>query len=116
MRLALRYDADSDRLAGRAVPTDDADAREWVEVDGRLRLGLDRQRQHIVAFTIDRARHFVNFHPIWRFFGDEAVREVAAFQSSAVEQGDAIESTVEIDVPKRHRREVRGLLRSHLVG
>jgi hypothetical protein len=114
MRMTLRYERDTDYLEGMADAAH-AEDLEWIEAGSGLRLGLDRPNELIVAFKIDGARHFVSFYPIWRFFGDEGVRQVAAFQSSAVAKDNAVERTVEIEVPNRHRREVRGLLRRHFV-
>lgn len=113
MRMTLRYHREDDRLealAGTVQPEE----LDWIEVRSDLRLGIDRLRQQVAGIRVDHARHFVDYHPIWRFFDDEGVRQLADFQSTVVGDSHAEKRTVELPLPRRHQREVRELLNSRL--
>lgn len=114
MRIMFRYHRDTDRLVASRDAAE-CDEFEWIEAGSGLRIGANRSRSEAVSFTIDGVRHFVSYHPIWRLFGDEGLRQFATFQSRAVSGSSDCEQTVEVALPKRHEREVRELLRSHLL-
>lgn len=114
MRMTLRYDREADRLDATTAEVEHDDL-EWLDVGSGLRLGVDRSQSRVVGFRVDGARHFVSYHPIWRFFGDDGLRQLAEFQSQAVAGSGEVERIVDVSVPNRHATEVKALLRSHLV-
>jgi hypothetical protein len=80
--LHLHYDAGTDRL--RAT-LQSSEAGETVRVQqDKLVLYIDRARKRVVSFEVADFRYFVSYHLLDELFGDEVVREIAAFQSAAV--------------------------------
>lgn len=93
--LHLSYDVQADRLAAWIGSKSDAAAVE-VNLD-KVTLLIDEARKLVVSFSIADFSHFVGYHLLGELFGDEVIRRIAAFQSSAVAQRRAGEEKIEFE-------------------
>ncbi|MGO9078518.1 MAG: hypothetical protein ACLQDY_05695 [Streptosporangiaceae bacterium] len=108
--LHLSYDTGADRLLGRVQPSPEG---EIVQVgQGKLVLHIDRARKLVVAFEISDFRHFVTYHLLDELFGDQVVREIAAFQSAVAANARRTQKINTPAPPRSSRRVVNELLRA----
>lgn len=108
--LDLRYDAETDRLRATLQPWPGGEAVQ-VQRD-KVVLCIDRAKKRVVSFEVEDFRHFVSYHLLDQLFGDEAVREIAAFQSAVVATPRRRQK-IEVPAPPRSsRRVVEALLRA----
>ncbi len=107
--LYLHYEAGTDRL--RATLRSSA-AGETVRVQqDKVVLNIDRTRQQVVSFEVADFRHFVSYHLLDELFGDDAVREIAAFQSAVAATSQRSQSIQVPALPRSSRRVVEELLK-----
>jgi hypothetical protein len=108
--LDLQYDAETDRLR---ASWQSAAAGDTVRVrQGKVVLYIDRVQKQVVSFEVVDFRHFVSYHLLDELFGDEAVREIAAFQSAVVATSQR-RQLIQVPAPPRSsRRVVEELLRA----
>jgi hypothetical protein len=105
--IVLRYDAETDHLGAKVVP---APGGETVRVQqGRLALDIDPEQKLIASFEVSDFRHFVNYHLLDELFGDQVVRQIAAFQSAIPRRTQQIQASAP---PRSSRRVVDELLRA----
>lgn len=108
--IVLCYDAESDHLGAKVLPAPEG---ETVRVQqGKLTLDIDREQKLIASFEVSDFRHFVNYHLLDELFGDQVVRQIAAFQSAAAA---LLRRTQQIQAPappRSSRRVVDELLRA----
>jgi hypothetical protein len=108
--LHLQYDASTDRLRASLQPSA---AGEMVRVrQDKIVLGIDRARKQVVSFEVMDFRHFVSYHLLDELFGDEVVREIAAFQSAVVATSRRSQMIQAPSPPRSSRRVVEELLRA----
>jgi hypothetical protein len=75
-------------------------------------LCIDRVKKRVVSFEVQDFRHFVSYHLLDELFGDEVVREIAAFQS-AVAATPRRSKKIQVPAPPpSSRRVVQELLRA----
>jgi len=91
--LRLKYDVGLQQLEGRVGST--SDAATTVIEQGKMTFYIDAAHKSVVAFEIADFNHFVSYHVLFELFGDEVIREIAAFQSSAVTQKGPLQKTIE---------------------
>lgn len=107
--LNLQYDAQADRLLAKLKPSSDNETVQAERDDIVLR--LDRAQKLVVSFEIADFRYFFSYLLLDQLFGDDVLRDIAQFQSDAVEK--SLRSRV-IEVrpfPRSNRRVVNELLR-----
>jgi hypothetical protein len=108
--LHLQYDARADRLRARVRPSSES---ETVRVQqDKVALRIDRTRKLVVSFEVADFRHFVSYHLLDELFGDEVVREIAAFQSKVVATSHRSQEIQVPPLPRSSRRVVDELLRA----
>lgn len=106
----LQYDAGSDRLRA-SVQSPAVGETVRVQQD-KVVLGIDRARKQVVSFEVTDFRHFVSYHLLDELFGDEVVREIAAFQSAVVATPRRRQTIQAPAPPRSSRRVVEELLRA----
>ena len=107
--LHLHYEAGTDRL--RATLQSSA-AGETVRVQqDKVLLNIDWTRRQVVSFEVADFRHFVSYHLLDELFGDDVVREIAAFQSAVVATSQRSQSIQVPALPRSSRRVVEELLK-----
>lgn len=108
--IVLRYDAKTDSLGAKVLPTPGG---ETVRVQqGKLVLDLDREHKLVASFEVSDFRHFVNYHLLDELFGDQVVRQIAAFQSTVAASPQRTQQ-IQAPAPSRSsRRVVDELLRA----
>jgi len=108
--LHLRYDAGADRLLANLRPTSSG---ELVRVQrDKLVLCIDRTQKLATAFEVADFSHFVSYHLLDEIFGDQVVREIAAFQSSVTATSHRSRQVQVPTLPRSSRRTVEELLRA----
>lgn len=108
--LHLQYDAETDRLrASLQAPAAGQPVR--VQQD-KVVLRIDRTRKQVVSFEVADFKHFVSYHLLDELFGDEVVREIAAFQSAVVATPRRSRTIQAPAPPRSSRRVVEELLRA----
>jgi hypothetical protein len=108
--LHLQYDAPEDRLRASVQPSSGS-ATVRVQRD-KVVLWIDRMQKLVVSFEVADFRHFVSYHLLDVLFGDEVVREIAAFQS-AVAATSRRSQKIQVPAPPRSSgRAVAELLRA----
>ena len=108
--LHLQYDAGADRLRASLQP---AAAGEAVRVQqDKVALSIDRAHKQVVSFEVMDFRHFVSYHLLDELFGDDVVREIAAFQSAVVATSQRSQMIQAPAPPRSSRRVVDELLRA----
>jgi hypothetical protein len=109
--LHLSYDVETDRLAAQIGRTSSTGAVE-VTLD-KVTFLIDPAHKLVASFKISDFSHFVSYHLLGELFGDEAIRKIAAFQSSAVAQRQARQDTIELKrQPASGRRVIGELLKA----
>jgi hypothetical protein len=105
--LHLQYDTGADRLRANVQPL------SWTETvlvqRDKVVLRIDPTRKLVVSFEVADFRHFVSYHLLDEIFGDDVVREIAAFQS-AVAANSRRSRKFEVPEPPRSSRRVVGEL------
>jgi hypothetical protein len=91
--LRLKYDVGLDQLEARVGST--SNAGTTVIERGRIIFHIDAAHKSVVAFEIADFSHFVTYHVLGELFGDEVIRKIAAFQSSAVARKGPLQKTIE---------------------
>lgn len=107
--LHLQYDAETDRLRAR-LQSSTADEMVRVQQD-KVVLCIDPIRKRVVSFEVGDFRHFVSYHLLDELFGDDVVREIAAFQSAVVATSQRSQKIEAPAPPRSSRRVVEELLR-----
>jgi hypothetical protein len=108
--LQLQYEAGADRLRARVQPSPES---ETVRVEqGKVVLSIDRLNKTVASFEIADFRHFVSYRLLDELFGDEVVREIAAFQSAAAAASRQSQKINVPSPPRSSRRVVDELLRA----
>lgn len=108
--LQLRYDSEADRLRATVQPPPEG---ETVRVQrDKVALWIDRIRKLVVSFEVADFRHFVSYHLLDELFGDEVVREIAAFQSAVTATSRRSQKIQVPPVPRSSRRVIDELLRA----
>ena len=108
--LHLQYDPKTDRLQASLEPSAGS---EMVRVQqDKVFLCIDRAKKRVVSFEVTDFRHFVSYHLLDELFGDEVVREIAAFQSAVVATSRRTEKIQVPAPPRSSRRVVEQLLRA----
>lgn len=108
--LYLKYDAKADCLRANVGPSLRG---ETVEVQqGKLVLSIDRIRKLVASFEVADFRHFVSYQLLDELFGDQVVREIAAFQSAVTATSDWSKEIQVPEPPSSSRRVVEELLRA----
>jgi hypothetical protein len=108
--LHLQYDAEADRL--RASLQSPASSETVRVQQDKVVLGIDRTRKQVVSFEVTDFSHFVSYHLLDELFGDEVVREIAAFQSAVVATPQRRQTIQAPAPPRSSRRVVEELLRA----
>ncbi len=108
--LHLKYDAATDRLRA-SLQSSAAGDTVRVQQD-KVVLCIDRTRKQVVSFEVMDFRHFVSYHLLDELFGDEVVREIAAFQSAVVATSRRSQMIQAPAPPRSSRRVVEELLRA----
>lgn len=108
--LHLRYDAKDDRMLARLEPASAGDLAR-VQRD-KLVLCIDRTRKLVTSFEVTDFRHFVSYHLLDEIFGDQVVREIAAFQSAVTATSHRSQEVQVPPLPRSSRRTVEELLRA----
>ena len=108
--LHLQYDAVTDRLRA-SLQSSAAGDTVRIQQD-KIVLCIDRTRKRVVSFEVMDFRHFVSYHLLDELFGDEVVREIAAFQSAAVATSQRSQMIQAPAPPRSSRRVVEELLRA----
>jgi hypothetical protein len=108
--LHLQYDAGADRLRARVQPSSESGIVQ-VQRD-KILLSIDRTQKLVVSFEVADFRHFVSYHLLDELFGDEVVREIAAFQSTVVATSRRSQKIQVPALPRSNRRVVDELLRA----
>lgn len=108
--LDLQYNAESDRLRATLQPSPGG---EIVPVQrDKVTLRIDRIEKRVVSFEVKDFRHFVSYHLLDELFGDEVVREIAAFQSAVAATPRRSQKIRVPALPRSSRRAVEELLRA----
>ena len=108
--ILLRYDAKTDHLGAKVLP---APGGETVRVQqGKLVLDIDREQKVITSFGVSDFRYFVNYHLLDELFGDQVVRQIAAFQSTVAATPRRSQQIQAPAPPRSSRRVVDELLRA----
>jgi hypothetical protein len=108
--IALQYDAGADHLRASVLP---APGGETVRVQqGKLVLNIDSAKKLVASFEVSDFRHFVNYHLLDELFGDQVVREIAAFQSAVAAAPRRTQKIQAPAPPRSSRRVVDELLRA----
>lgn len=108
--LHLQYDVEADRLLARLQP---APHGELVQVQrDKLVLCIDRAQKVVSSFVVVDLRHFVSYHLLDEIFGDQVVREIAAFQSAVTATSHRSQEVELPALPRSSRRTVEELLRA----
>lgn len=106
-RLRLRYIPETGCVqAGSQSPAADGAARVQ---EGKVVLCIDPAREQIVSFGIADFRYFVSYHLLGELFGDEALRDIAAFQTAVAA---APERSQTLMLPHPNRRAIKALLKN----
>ena len=108
--LHLQYDAQEDRMLASLQPTS-AGELVWVQRD-KLVLCIDPTRKIVTSFEVADFRHFVSYYLLDKIFGDQVVREIAAFQSSVTATSHRSQEVQVPTAPRSSRRTVEELLRA----
>lgn len=108
--IVLRYDAETDHLQARVLP---APGGETVRVEqGKLVVDIDRGQKLVASFQVSDFKHFVNYHLLDELFGDQVVRQIAAFQSTVAAAPQRTQQIQAPAPPRSSRRVVDELLRA----
>ncbi len=108
--LYLRYDVGRDRLTARVEPSPSGDTLQ-VQRD-KIVLAIDPAQKAVVSFDVLGFRHFVNYHLLDEIFGEDVVRQIAAFQSAVVATARKSQRIQAPAPPKSSRRVVEQLLKA----
>jgi len=108
--LDLQYNAEADRLRATLRPWPGGEAVR-VQQD-KVVLCIDRTNKRVVSFEVRDFRHFVSYHLLDELFGDQVVREIAAFQSAVVATPRRSQKIQVPAPPRSSRRVVEELLRA----
>ena len=109
-QLKLSYKHSDDAVKGTVVGIPDTASTRILR--GNILFNVNSARSSVASFEVSGFSHFVDYYILNQIFGDDAIREIAAFQKKAAGQHRNSTQSIDFTMPARSKRVVADMLRA----